>query len=56
VRVALAEALADEGVDGLTQDKTRPPGRKPLPTELKAMVQANAGETLGTAWFVIKEA
>jgi transposase len=26
----------DAGVDGLLRDKTRPPGRKPLPAELKA--------------------
>ena len=29
---------ADEGVDGLMRDKTRPPGRKPLPAALKAKV------------------
>ncbi len=31
---------AAEGVDGLERDKTRPPGRKPLPAALKAKVLA----------------
>jgi Homeodomain-like domain len=31
---------ADEGVDRLMRDKTRPPGRKPLPVALKAKVLA----------------
>ena len=38
MRVALAEALCR--VDGLVRDKTRPPGRKPLPAALKAKVLA----------------
>jgi transposase len=32
--------FGDAGVDGLLRDKTRPPGRKPLPAELKAKVLA----------------
>jgi transposase len=28
--------FAEEGVEGLKRDKTRPPGRKPLPADLKA--------------------
>ena len=35
------ERFADEGVDGLLRDKTRPPGRKPLPA---AMKRQGAGE------------
>ena len=31
---------AAEGVDGLKRDKTRPPGRKPLPAALKTKVLA----------------
>ena len=34
------ERYAAEGVDGLERDKTRPPGRKPLPAALKAKVLA----------------
>jgi len=32
--------FAEEGVDGLLRDKTRPPGRKPLSPEIKAKVLA----------------
>jgi transposase len=32
--------FGDAGVDGLLRDKTRPPGRKPLPAKLKAKVLA----------------
>jgi transposase len=47
--------FAEEGVDGLLRDKTRPPGRKPLGAELKAKVLAKtARETPGDAthWSV----
>ena len=47
--------FADEGVDGLLRDKTRPPGRKPLAAELKAKVLAKtARETPpdATHWSV----
>jgi transposase len=47
--------FADDGVDGLKRDKTRPPGRKPLPPDLKAKVLAKtASETPGdaTQWSV----
>jgi transposase len=47
--------FADDGVDGLERDKTRPPGRKPLPPDLKAKVLAKtASETPGDAthWSV----
>jgi len=47
--------FADEGVDGLTRDKTRPPGRKPLAAALKAKVLAKtARETPpdATHWSV----
>ena len=47
--------FSDEGVDGLLRDKTRPPGRKPLPAELKAKVLAKtARETPpdATHWSV----
>jgi transposase len=47
--------FGDEGVDGLLRDKTRPPGRKPLPAELKAKVLAKtARETPpdATHWSV----
>jgi transposase len=30
--------FAEEGIEGLLRDKTRPPGRKPLPNRLKAKV------------------
>ena len=32
--------FADDGIDGLLRDKTRPPGRKPLAPDLKAKVLA----------------
>ena len=32
--------FAEDGVEGLTRDKTRPPGRTPMPAELKAKVLA----------------
>ena len=47
--------FAEEGVDGLMRDKTRPPGRKPLPADLKAKVLAKtARETPpdATHWSV----
>ena len=47
--------FADEGVAGLLRDKTRPPGRKPLPPDLKAKVLAKtARETPpdATHWSV----
>src|SRR6478736_4410738 len=47
--------FGDVGVDGLLRDKTRPPGRKPLPAELKAKVLAKtARETPldATHWSV----
>ena len=47
--------FADEGVDGLMRDKTRPPGRKPLAAKLKAKVLAKtARETPpgATHWSV----
>ena len=34
------ERFMSEGVAGLTRDKTRPPGRKPLTPEIKAKVLA----------------
>ncbi len=47
--------FAEEGVDGLLRDKTRPPGRKPLSSETKAKVLAKtARETPpdATHWSV----
>ena len=47
--------FAEDGVEGLTRDKTRPPGRTPLPAELKAKVLAKtARETppAATHWSV----
>ena len=37
------ERFMNEGVAGLTRDKTRPPGRKPLTPEIKAKVLALHG-------------
>src|SRR5258706_6984129 len=34
------ERYVEEGVDGLLRDKTRPPGKKPLPVALKRKVLA----------------
>ena len=47
--------FAEDGVEGLTRDKTRPPGRTPMPAELKAKVLAKpARETppAATHWSV----
>jgi transposase len=47
--------FADDGIDGLLRDKTRPPGRKPLAPDLKAKVLAKtASETPpdATHWSV----
>lgn len=37
------QRFADEGVEGLPRDKTRPPGRKPLAVDLKAKVLTKIG-------------
>jgi transposase len=47
--------FAEEGVDGLKRDKTRPPGRKPLSADLKAKVLAKTARetpTDATHWSV----
>jgi transposase len=49
------ERYVEEGVEGLTRDKTRPPGRKPLSAAVKRKVLAKtAGETPpdATHWSV----
>jgi transposase len=49
------ERFAEEGVEGLLHDKTRPPGTPPLPTEVKLAVLAKtATETPpdATHWSV----
>jgi transposase len=49
------ERFAAEGVDGLMRDKTRPPGRKPLPQKVKLKVlkmTANATPPNATHWSV----
>jgi transposase len=47
--------FAEDGIEGLKRDKTRPPGRKPLPDDIKAKVLTKtATETPpgGTHWSV----
>jgi putative transposase len=47
--------FAEDGVDGLVRDKTRPPGRKPLSVETKARVLAKAARETppdATHWSV----
>ena len=49
------ERFAEEGVEGLLRDKTRPPGRKPLPQSVKLKVlkmTANEAPPNATHWSV----